>query len=100
VKDYYQLLQVQHDSSLEVITAAYRRLMRDAHPDHGGDVEHAKRLNLAYETLSDPQRRRSYDQRISVARRDTPQRSLIEELAFRLGVSLAPTVRQFRKSMK
>ena len=32
------------------------------HPDRGGEVEEAQAINEAYETLSDPARRRSYDQ--------------------------------------
>ena len=59
--DYYRLLQVRRDASPEVIAAAYRRLVFDAHPDRGGDPKMAVRLTSAYQTLSDPSRRRRYD---------------------------------------
>lgn len=44
-----------------VIHAAYRALMLRYHPDQGGDLGKAQRLNEAYATLSDPRARRRYD---------------------------------------
>lgn len=82
--DYYRLLQVRRDASLDVIAAAYRRLMRDAHPDAGGDAEHALLLNRAYEVLSDPGRRRAYDATLPIHRED----SLSQAVAYRMGVRI------------
>ncbi len=61
--DYYELLQVHPKASPEIIKKAYRTLLLEMnnHPDHGGTVEMATRLNEAYATLSDPVRRRDYD---------------------------------------
>ncbi|NJR20301.1 MAG: DnaJ domain-containing protein, partial [Hyphomonadaceae bacterium] len=50
----------------EEIKQAYRRLVKRYHPDsqlESADSETTIRLNAAYEVLSDPQRRRSYDRR-------------------------------------
>lgn len=92
--DHYQLLQVRRDASQAVIAAAYRRLMRDSHPDHGGDVVHATQLNVAYETLSDPRRRATYDATLPPeSRHDRP---LAPEIAYRLGRSLGRFVRAVR----
>ena len=62
VEDYYALLEVRQNASTEVITAAYRVLMKRFHPDaKNGDTNIAKRLNEAYAILSDPTKRSSYD---------------------------------------
>jgi DnaJ-class molecular chaperone len=68
--NYYQLLDVPVTASKREITKAYRAIMLKWHPDrvrpeqrdHAEDL--AKRLNLAYATLTDPVRRKRYDQTI------------------------------------
>lgn len=62
--DYYKILQVDRDATPAVISAAYRRLMREAHPDVGGRPEEAVRLNEAHDVLSDSARRREYDRQL------------------------------------
>jgi hypothetical protein len=62
--DYYRVLQVAADAHPEIIAAAYRALLRALrkHPDLGGGEYEAKLIIEAYGTLSDPERRRAYDQ--------------------------------------
>jgi molecular chaperone DnaJ len=64
-RDYYQILNVPRDASLEEIKAAYRRLAREYHPDVRKDdpqaEERFKEINEAYQVLSDPQKRAEYD---------------------------------------
>jgi molecular chaperone DnaJ len=64
-RDLYQVLGVSADATQEDIKRAFRRLARAHHPDmNGGDPEAERRfkeVNLAYETLSDPAKRRQYD---------------------------------------
>jgi hypothetical protein len=62
--DYYRVLQVDRDAHPEIIAAAYRALLRalGKHPDLGGSDSEAKQIIEAYGTLSDPERRRAYDQ--------------------------------------
>jgi curved DNA-binding protein CbpA len=94
--DHYRTLQVRRDASPEVIAAAYRRLMKDAHPDVGGDAERAKRLNAAYAVLSDRASRRTYDALLP-AEGAPGHRSLVPELAYRLGVGLGRQVARMRR---
>ena len=60
--DLYRTLQVDPVAHPGVIKAAYRVLIRMAHPDVGGDVRVAQSLNSAYSILSDPESRTRYDQ--------------------------------------
>lgn len=63
VNDYYEILGVSRDATQEEIRKAYRKRARQLHPDYAGpDSEEAfKDLSVAYETLSDPQKRQMYD---------------------------------------
>jgi hypothetical protein len=77
-RNLYRLLYVQPEAPEAVIKAAYRALMSTlrGHPDLGGSNEVAARLNTAYETLSDPVRRRAYDLSLRRPRRGAPNASV------------------------
>lgn len=63
-QDLYELLGVGRDADADAIKKAYRRLARQYHPDVNPDPEAQERfkeISLAYEVLSDPQKRASYD---------------------------------------
>lgn len=60
--NYYEILGVNKDASEEDIKKAYKKLALKTHPDkNGGDDTMFKKINLAYETLSDTDKRRHYD---------------------------------------
>lgn len=64
-KDHYQTLGISKNATTDEIKKAYRKLALQYHPDRGGDKETEtkfKEVNEAYQILSDPQKRKAYDQ--------------------------------------
>jgi DnaJ family protein A protein 2 len=60
---YYDVLRVHRQATLVTIKSAYRDMALTHHPDKGGDPEMFKRVDEAYKTLSDSNKRRTYDYR-------------------------------------
>lgn len=70
---HYELLQISETASPEVIRAAYMALAKKYHPDLCSDnptqaEDKMKQINAAYETLSDPIKRRNYDLQLRIQR--------------------------------
>ena len=65
-RDCYEVLGIQKSATADEIKKAYRKIIKENHPDlHPGDKEceeRCKEANLAYEILSDEEKRKKYDQ--------------------------------------
>lgn len=59
---YYKVLGVDKNASKDEIKKAYRTLVRTKHPDKGGSEEEFQEIQLAYDTLSDENKRKVYDE--------------------------------------
>ena len=60
-EEYYKILGVEKDATPAQIKKAYRKKAIKNHPDKGGDAELFKQISVAYDTLSDPEKKELYD---------------------------------------
>jgi|SRR5688572_26308863 curved DNA-binding protein CbpA len=91
--NYYELLGIPRDADSRAIRAAYAQQAREGHPDRFTDPEEKKRaqevftqVTEAFNTLSNENRRREYDQSLSVPKVAVPER--IAQEAYELGMQL------------
>ncbi len=80
-RDHYATLEISPSANAEEIRSAYKKLVAQYHPDrHQGNEletlakEKLAEINEAYAVLSDPQKRRGYDEFIGQRQRSVPGR--------------------------
>ncbi len=68
-KDYYLILGVSRDANQEEIKSAYRRAVKDHHPDVSKSPDKEKFIEIqeAYDVLKDPEKKRAYDESLKKA---------------------------------
>lgn len=77
-KDYYAILGVPRNASKEQLRKAYREAALRLHPDKNvaaGETELFLDVSRAYEVLSDPAQRKTYDQDLETARKELAERA-------------------------
>ena len=73
MKNYYEILEVDKNASIEVIDKAYRVLAKKYHPDMNNDNQkdwaenQFKKINEAYEILSDENKRKEYNHQLETS---------------------------------
>ena len=84
-KTLYEILEVSENASNEIIEKAYKVLVKKYHPDlqQGADKTKAeemmKKLNEAYEVLSDEEKRSRYDLELEEKRQEELERLILIE---------------------
>jgi len=59
--DYYSILGINKNASPQEVKKAYKKACMKHHPDRGGSEEHFKKINEAYNVLSNSDKRNAYD---------------------------------------
>ena len=59
--NYYELLEISKNATEDEIKKSYKLLAKKHHPDKGGDKETFQKIQEAYDTLSDKDKRHQYD---------------------------------------
>jgi len=78
--NYYDILGVSRQATPQEIKAAYRKLAMEHHPDRGGDESTFQKINQAYDTLSDNNKRGMYDNQAGPRFTNNPNHRSFEDI--------------------
>lgn len=95
--DLYATLDVDRAASPSDVRKAYRRAAKKAHPDCGGSCEAFAKLSTALEVLTDPARRRRYDETGEIT--EKPVDNAMAETMNTVAASFGRVMAQMRNGM-
>lgn len=83
----YEELDVSRNATVEEIRRSYRKKVKEAHPDAGGEPHLWERLKAAFDVLMDPQLRKTYDDtgRIEEDRPDNDRAAALQLIEMQIG---------------
>lgn len=86
----YEIFGVRRNASHEAIKKAFRARVKTAHPDAGGTADEFRLVHLAWRVLSDPERRRRYDEtgQVEDLAADTAEAKVLSVVAWAFGAAL------------
>ncbi|MER7246125.1 J domain-containing protein [Kribbella sp. NPDC000426] len=79
MSDHYEVLNVERTATTAEIKSAYRRLVRQVHPDQGGNAALFRVVQEAWTTLGDPAKRAAYDRTLDGQTNAQPSAPQYEE---------------------
>ena len=82
MQTHYEMFGVAENAPAETIRAAWKRLMKQHHPDAnpGADPQIAVRINQVFDVLKDPHKRAAYDRELAAARQPVLNYDAVREL--------------------
>lgn len=81
MSDLYAALELERGADAADVKRAYRKKAQEHHPDKGGDKERFQVVKSAYEVLSDPDRRKRYDETGETGQQHDPREEMLGILA-------------------
>jgi len=103
--NYYQVLGISKKASINEIKSQFRKLALIYHPDKNGSSENEKfkEISEAYEILSDPKKRQSYDKSVPRKAQKTPKTESTKQIWLRqlktMGIELIKLLQNYSKSI-
>lgn len=81
MRTFYDILGISRSATQQEILVAYRKRCLETHPDKGGDGRDFMNVRKGYEILSNPEKRRAYDQWVLKKEKDELERKIKEQRA-------------------
>lgn len=79
MRTFYDILRIPRSATQQEILVAYRKRCLETHPDKGGDRREFMNVRKGYEILSNPEKRRAYDQWVIEKEKDEFERKTKEQ---------------------
>jgi len=106
MENYYEILEISEKASDEIIKKAYNVFVKKYHPDvvpkdkKAFAEEKIKKINEAYETLSNPQKRKAYDEELYSLREEEQRIKYVNQFQASSTIQNAETNQNFNPNLK